>query len=207
MGANAGHPELPDLVAIFLFQQRNPGADEVPDASMCPWFTDQGFSYTSAVATFYAPSELSGANGMYRQRIHACPAWQNGPPRYDCVFAEKDPSLPGFRGLFVAQVLSLFSFTYRNVFYPCALVQWFVPIGDEPCSNTGMWMVAPEYDDGGDWLVSVIHLDSILRPAHLIGIAGNDFIPRDLHYTDSLSAFASFYVNKYSDYHAFRLAF
>ncbi|KIK78158.1 hypothetical protein PAXRUDRAFT_164734 [Paxillus rubicundulus Ve08.2h10] len=100
-----------------------------------------------------------------------------------------------------------FSFSYCNVFYPCALVQWFTPIGDEPCSNTGMWMVAPEFDDDGNRFVSVIHLDAILRPAHLIGIAREDRIPHNLHYTEFLSFFASFYVNKYSDYHAFKLAF
>ncbi|KIJ18236.1 hypothetical protein PAXINDRAFT_72124 [Paxillus involutus ATCC 200175] len=68
-------------------------------------------------------------------------------------------------------------------------------------------MVEPEYDDDGNRLTSVIHLDSILCSAHLIGISGEDLIPHNLHYTDSLSAFCSFYVNKYSDYHAFRLAF
>ncbi|KIJ59510.1 hypothetical protein HYDPIDRAFT_33120 [Hydnomerulius pinastri MD-312] len=87
MGANAGHPELPDLVAIFLFQQRNPGADEVPDASMCPQFTDRGFSYTSAVATFYAPSELSGANGMWM----VASEYDDGGDRLDLtVLGEED---------------------------------------------------------------------------------------------------------------------
>ena len=140
MGESIGHPELPDLVAIFLFQQRNPGID-IPEISECPKVFDQGYSYSSAVATFYAPSDLSGANGMHRQRIHASSSWRNGSPRYDCVFVEKDPTLPGFQGLFVAQVLLLFSFHYRNVYYPCALVQWFTSIGDEPCVNTRMWKV------------------------------------------------------------------
>ncbi|KIM60704.1 hypothetical protein SCLCIDRAFT_123606 [Scleroderma citrinum Foug A] len=144
---------------------------------------------------------------MHHQRIHACSSWRNGPPHYDCVFAEKDPSLAGFRGLFVAQVILFFSFSYRNVFYPCALVQWFSVIGEEPCPHTGMWMVEPEFDENEERAVSVIHLDSIMQPAHLIGIYGNDRIPCDFKHTDSLSAFAAFYVNKYSDYHAFQLAF
>jgi len=126
MGENIGHPELSDLVAIFLFQQRNPGID-IPEVSKCPKVLDQGYSYNSAVATFYAPSDLSGANGMHHQHIHASSSWRNGLPHYDCVFVEKDPTLPGFQGLFVAQVLLLFSFHYRNVYYPCALVQWFTP--------------------------------------------------------------------------------
>ena len=207
MGKSVGHPELPDLVAIFLFQQRNPNVDIIPDISQCPKVIDPGYSFSSATATFRAPSDLSGANGMHCQHIHASPSWRNHLPRYDCVFVEKDPTLPGFQGLFVAKVLLFFSFDYRNVKYPCALVQWFTSIGDEPCKSTGMWKVQHEYDEYGNHLVGVIHLDSILRAAHLIPIYGEEFIPHDLHYSDSLSAFASFYVNKYSDYHAFQLAF
>ncbi|KAI6104275.1 hypothetical protein F5141DRAFT_1189731 [Pisolithus sp. B1] len=206
MGQDIGHPELPDLVSIFLFQQRNPGVD-VPDISKCPKAIDPGYSFSSAVATFYAPSDFSGANGMHRQCIHASPSWRKGAPCYDCVFVEKDPTLPGFQGLYVAQVLLFFSFHYQNVHYPCALVQWFTPVGNELCINTGMWKVGHEYDEYGDHLVSVIHLDSILQPAHLIGIYGDEYIPPDLHYSDSLAAFGSFYVNKYSDHHAFGLAF
>ncbi|KIM57145.1 hypothetical protein SCLCIDRAFT_52741, partial [Scleroderma citrinum Foug A] len=63
MGQGVGHPELPDLVATFLFQQRNPGVD-IPDVSQCPNVVDPGYSFSSAVATFYAPSDLSGVNGM-----------------------------------------------------------------------------------------------------------------------------------------------
>ena len=68
-------------------------------------------------------------------------------------------------------------------------------------------MVEPEFDENGERVVSVIHLESIMQPAHLIGIYGNDHIPHDFKCTDSLSAFAAFYVNKYSYYHAFQLAF
>ncbi|KAI6097698.1 hypothetical protein EDD16DRAFT_1697820 [Pisolithus croceorrhizus] len=175
MGQDIGHPELPDLVSIFLFQQRNPGVD-VPDISKCPKAIDPGYSFSSAVATFHAPSDLSGANGMHCQCIHASPSWRNGAPRYDCA------------------IVLLFSLS--NVHYPCALVQWFTPIGNEPCNNTGMWKVEHEYDEYGDHLVT-----------HLIGIYGDEYIPPDLHYSDSLAAFGSFYVNKYSDYHAFGLAF
>ncbi|KAI6097715.1 hypothetical protein EV401DRAFT_2062149 [Pisolithus croceorrhizus] len=166
MGQDIGHPELPDLVSIFLFQQRNPG-DDVPDISKCPKAIDPGYSFSSAVATLYAPSDLSGAYGMHCQCIHASPSWRNGAPHYDCVFVEKDPTLPGFQGLYVAQVLLFFSFHYQN---------WFTPIGNEPFEH--------EYDEYGDHLVT-----------HLIGIY------------DSLAAFGSFYVNKYSDCHAFGLAF
>jgi hypothetical protein len=111
MGNSIYHPELPDLVAVFLFQQRNPGIEEIPHPSKCPQVIDRGYVYTSAVATFHASTELSGANGIYHQHIYASPLWRNGPPYYDCVFAEKDSSLPGFCGLFVGQVL-LFYFIH-----------------------------------------------------------------------------------------------
>ncbi|KIJ58479.1 hypothetical protein HYDPIDRAFT_171259 [Hydnomerulius pinastri MD-312] len=130
MGEEIGHPELSDLVAHFVYQNRNPNAEN-PDE--CPPILTRGYSYSSAVAVFYAPSDLSGVHGMYR-----------------------------FQGLYVAQVILLFSFSHRNIFYPCALVRWFNVIGDQSCSKTGMWMVEPEFDENGDRVVSVIHLDSIM---------------------------------------------
>ena len=118
MGNDIDHPELPELVSLFVYQQRNPEGVDFPQTY--PQILEKGYSYESAVATFYAPSDLSGVGGMHHQRIHACSSWRNGPPCYDCVFAEKDPSLAGFHGLFVAQVILFFSFSYWNVFYPCA---------------------------------------------------------------------------------------
>ena len=205
IGDAIGFPELPDLVAQFVFQQRNPQVADIPEN--CPHILEKAYSYKSAVATFHAPSDLCGIGGMQRQHIYASPSWRNGPPRYDCIFVEKNPSLVGFHGLFVAQMVLFFSFSYRNVFYPCALVKWFDVIGEEPCQSTGMWMVEPEFDENNKRVVSVIHLDSIMRPAHLIGIYGKDHLPHDFSHSDSLSAFAAFYVNKFSDYHAFQLAF
>jgi hypothetical protein len=95
----------------------------------------------------------------------------------------------------------------RSTAYPCALVTWFSVIGDEPCPDTGMWHVKPDFDENGKRTTSVIHLDSILRGAHLIGIAGEEFIPYWLKNTDSLEAFAAFYVNKFVDYHAHETIF
>ena len=205
IGNDIGHPELPDLIAQFVYQQRNPEVINIPQN--CPQILEKAYSYTSAVARFYAPSDHCGVGGMQCQRIHANSSWRNGAPRYDCVFVEKDPALAGFHGLFIAQVMLFFSFSHRNVFYPCAFVQWFDVIGEHPCPHTGMWMVEPECDEDGDRVVSVIHLDSIMQPAHLIGVYGRDPLPSNLKHTDSLSAFAAFYVNKFSDYHAFQLAF
>lgn len=203
---------LPELVGHFLYNQHNPNASiqaaDIVDVSVLPVIEGRVDVFNSAVATFRTPSDICGVNAMQRQRIHSCRSWYNGPARHDCVFAEKDPSLPGFQGLYVAQVILFFSITYCGQLYPCALVRWFAPISNEPCKSTGMWMVEPELDDdSSERLVSVIHLDSIMRAAHLIGVYGSQDIPHHLKHTDSLVAFSAYYVNKFSDYHAYEIAY
>ncbi|KAG1840904.1 hypothetical protein DFJ58DRAFT_718262 [Suillus subalutaceus] len=210
IGEQIGVPHLRDLVRQFLHDQRNPD-HPIPghemDVSLCPDFNGKVHIFHSAVASFYAPSDICGVNGMLRHVIRSAPTWHNGPACHDCVFIEHDSTLPGFQGLYVAQVILFFSFHFRGVDYPCALVRWFETIGDQPCPNTGMWMVEPEFDANGQRLTSVVHLDTILRPAHLIPVYGNHFIDHDIKCTDSLIAFAAFYINKFSDYHAFEIAF
>ena len=68
---------------------------------------------------------------------------------------------------------AFFSIRHNNATYPCALVSWFSTCGDEPCRDTGLWRVTPDYDGTGRRAMSIIHIDSILRGAHLMGIAGN----------------------------------
>jgi len=58
---------------------------------------DQGFTfdaedynvpivmYNSAVAKFYAPSNMLGIHGMRKERIRAIQKWRNGPGHYDIV--------------------------------------------------------------------------------------------------------------------------
>lgn len=70
-----------------------------------------------------------------------------------------------------------------------------------------MWIVEPEFKYDGGRETSVIHLDSIVRGAHLLGRGGTDFIPRHLRFTDTLSAFKAFYVNKFADHHSYEIAF
>ena len=111
------------------------------------------------------------------------------------------------RGLDVAQVLLFLSFTSHHIVYPCALVQQFVIVGDAPCSDTGMWIVKPKIEDNNTQVTSIIPVDSILRGAHLIGVYGEQFLPRNFSYSDSLAAFKAYYVNKFIDYHANEVAF
>ena len=69
-------------------------------------------------------------------------------------------------------------------------------------------MVDPDFR-GGRRALAVIHLDTVLRGAHLIGVSGSNFLPMDatFDFSKSLDSFHTFYVNKYVDYHAHEVAF
>jgi hypothetical protein len=144
---------------------------------------------------------------MRRERIRAIPAWRKGPGRYDCLFVVTDESLNGMRGLTIARVRLFLSFRHRDTTYPCALIHWYSHVGDKPDENTGMWIVAPEFCDDGTPFEGIVHIDCILRAAHLIGVYGDTFVPQRLTLHDSLDAFDSYYVNKYIDHNAFELAY
>jgi hypothetical protein len=113
------------------------------------------------------------------------------------------------QGLHVAQVLLFFSFAFDDIVYPCTLVHWFVPVNTEPDNVTGMWVVKPEYSgtSSGQQVVSVIHIDSVLRGAHLLPVFGPSFVSPEISYTDSLNVFQAYYVNKFIDHHAYEIAF
>ncbi|KAJ6621814.1 hypothetical protein B0H10DRAFT_2162891 [Mycena sp. CBHHK59/15] len=205
-------PDLVPLVRRFLYAQDNPDRNfDIPLANIpldnCPDAPSSIKVFPSAVAKFYAPSDQSGIAGMLRERIRAVRSWRGGAPRHDCVFVEGDPELPGFRGLIAARVLLFMSFKYRGITYPCALVTWFSAIGDEPCPDVRMWMVEPDLENRGQRVMDIIHVDTILRGAHLIGIYGDNFLPRHFKYSDSLDRFKAFYINKYADHHAHEIAF
>lgn len=81
-------------------------------------------------------------------------------------------------------------------------MEWFLPVGYEPDDDTGMWIVEPEFDENGQRPCEIIHLDSVVRSVHLIGVYGNSFVPLRFNASDSLDAFRAFYVNKFADYHS-----
>jgi hypothetical protein len=68
-----------------------------------------------------------------------------------------------------------------------------------------MWMVEPELDRRGERRMNIIHIDTILRGAHPIGIYS--FLPRHFKYSDTLDRFDAFYINKYAEHHANEIAF
>jgi hypothetical protein len=196
-------PDLHILIQRFLYDQLHldrPSLVDVP-LSSCPSPTGRIHLHLSAVATYYAPSDLSGIGGMRRERIRAIPSWRRGSARYDCVIVNSKPELPGMRGLDIARIFAFFSVNVNNTAYPCALAQWFSRMGNEPDADTGMWMVQPEEAR------AIIHLDCIVRAAHLIPAYGKDFLPPRFHFSRSLDSFLSYYVNKYADHHMFETVF
>jgi hypothetical protein len=71
-----------------------------------------------------------------------------------------------------------------------------------------MWIVQPDIDvSSGLPIRQIIHLDTIVRAAHLIGVYGDKFLPRKLTFDRSLDVFRAYYVNKFIDHHAFEIAY
>lgn len=203
-----GQPDLIDLIQQFIYDQQYPDHASSSDrAPVLPTFYGKMAVYSSAVATFHAPSDISGIGGMRREWIRANKSWRKGASRYDTIFINTDPSAEGMRGLDVARVRLFFSFFHEGVKYPCALVHWFTSVGDLPDDHTGMWVVKPETIDDGEPLASIIHINTIIRASHLLPIFGQNFVSKTISFTDTLDTFASFYVNKYIDHHAFEIAF
>ncbi|KAF4614058.1 hypothetical protein D9613_007679 [Agrocybe pediades] len=182
-------PLLPELLASFISRQL--------DLDHLPRVTGTVRVFPSAIATYYAPSDRSGVRGMFRERIRAVSSWRGGPGRYDTVFIVRDPSVDGFEGLLVGRVRLFMSVEHEKEKYPCALVSWYSTVGDTPCPETGMWVVEPDFDDDGQPLLEVVHLETILRSAHLMGKAGDKFIPRHLQFHNSLDAFKEYYHHTY----------
>lgn len=202
-------PRLPEMVRRFLFQQTRPDdprdVSEIPIAG-CPRYEGKISVFNSACSRFYAPSDISGIGGMRIEHICACPMWRNEAPRYDCVFVNIGSEDVGIRGLEVARIRAFFSFIYGGKTYPCVVVRWFNIIGDSPDEDTGMWMVRPACGTNNAPLYNIIHVDSIYRAAHLIPIYGRHFLRHDINLHNSYDSFRTFYVNKYTDHHAFELA-
>ena len=70
-----------------------------------------------------------------------------------------------------------------------------------------MWIVKLQIGLGRRRVTSVIHVDSILHSAHLIGVYREHHLSRDFKFTDTLDAFAAYYVNKFIDHHANEITF
>jgi len=123
----------------------------------------------------------------------------------ECVFVHMDPLAERMHALNVAWVQAFLC--GQGITYLCALVHWFSRVGDEVDEDTGMWVVEPDMDKIGAPIANIIHLETILHAAHLMGVAGEAFVPKTLTLDTCLDLFYSFYVSKFIDNHAFKMAF
>ncbi|KAI5982905.1 hypothetical protein EDD15DRAFT_2391024 [Pisolithus albus] len=208
LAVELGIPKLSRLIGQFLYEQLHRETVSSPThPRRLPVFTGPLKVFHSATATFVSPSDPSGIGSMRREMIRAIPTWHRGPARYDTIFVSTDDTANGMLSMEVARVLSFFSFVYTNGYsYPCALIHWFDRIADEPDELTGMWMVKPSFIEDGTKHLSVIHVDSIIRNAHLLPIFGQERVPPYINAHNSLDIYRSFYVNRFADHHAFELA-
>ncbi|KAG1727186.1 uncharacterized protein EDB91DRAFT_1061272 [Suillus paluster] len=145
---------------------------------------------------------------MHHELICCTPLWHWKHPRHDCVFVVEDQEKAGMRGMIIGQVKLFFSFAFKGVTYPCALIDRFSWMGRGPDSMTGMWKVKPEVSGQLRTRVqSIEHVDTILRSAHLIPVFGSGPLPDGFHFSYSLDVLNSYYVNKYADHHAHEIVF
>jgi hypothetical protein len=159
--------------------------------------------YASATATFYAPSDLSGRNGMHREIVRSTDLWYGKYTRRDTILARTGQPGDIMGGLRIGRVKRFIAFDWIGNTHSAALVEWFDPVGDALDPLTGMWKVRPAITLCGDRSVELIPLDIIARSCHLIPAYGDQWIPKDFHRSRSHTSFGVFYLNHYSDYHAF----
>ncbi|KAH9475672.1 hypothetical protein JR316_0011231 [Psilocybe cubensis] len=112
-------PRLQELTRHFLYDQlvsanadlqlHIPSNDTLPSLAGCTFRL-----FTSARAVYFAPSDLSGSNGLYYEMIRSTPSWHNGPARRDCVFiGNSDSDEDGFAGLHVARITTHMKSLFR----------------------------------------------------------------------------------------------
>ncbi|KAJ7752437.1 hypothetical protein DFH07DRAFT_868822 [Mycena maculata] len=200
--ALAGHicqPQFPELFRRFLHEELNGPPGDAPPVplNVCPIFAGHITVHHSAITRFYAPSNLGGAGGMYRERIHSNPNW-HGYPRRDTVLV--DVGGPVMHGLVIGRVLMFFSFSFVDRLFQCVLVNWLVPVGDAPDPDTGMWVVELERERNSPTF-AIINVNAIAHASHLIGVYSTTTLPEDFHFSDALDAFNTYFVNLYADHH------
>ena len=91
-------------------------------------------------------------------------------PRRDCVLLETELEMTGVRGLDVARVYLFFSFTLGEEEFECALVHEFCKSFTDPDPDNGLWVFEPDYGSDGHKIMSVVHIESIVRAAHLLPV-------------------------------------
>jgi hypothetical protein len=179
LAASIQQPSLPLALRQFLFLSRNPDSISAPPSlSDLPQFHGRVNLHYSALATFFAPSDLCGVRGMHQERIRSTPSWYDHP-RHDTVFVVLDDSLPGMEGMVIARVQLLFSFNYKSVDHIAHLSTGLSARTTNLIPDTGMWVVSLEKRNGKP-TTQVIDVKTIVRAAHLLPVFGGEKVPSDV---------------------------
>ena len=107
-------PLFPIALRRFLFHHNHSDLEQAPaNIEDLPSFEGEIKVYHSAIATYYAPSDICGAGGLHREFIRSTPSF-HGHERRDTVFVVLDESKKGMEGMEIGRVLLFFSFQYRR---------------------------------------------------------------------------------------------
>jgi hypothetical protein len=93
-----GEPNLPHLTQECVALQLGVSPNEIVLSN------SKTSVFHSAMATFFAPSDPSGAHGIRRECIHSTPSWRGCGPWHNCAFVIEDDTKPGMLGMMVVQV-------------------------------------------------------------------------------------------------------
>ncbi|KAH9983625.1 hypothetical protein BJV74DRAFT_776808 [Russula compacta] len=146
---------------------------------------------------------------MWQEYIQACPNWRNEGSCQDCVLIITNSDSVGFHGMDVAHIICFFTFSFQGHQYPCAVIHWFDCIDNTPHNSTSMWVVKPSMTAARQPKFAIIHINSIFHAAHLIPVfvAAPQLTPQGIHSYHSYDYFCLFYINKFTDHHAFAIVF
>ncbi|KAJ3994076.1 hypothetical protein F5050DRAFT_1576335 [Lentinula boryana] len=200
LGEHIKQPQLHNAIRHYLWGVQHGDSVQPTNIQACPPFASPISVFHSAIARFYAPSDVCGAGGMHSERIRSHPFWREEHARHDTVFVVTGDE-PSMLGLTVARVLLFFSFKFHDIVHECALVHWFRRVSEQCDNSTGMWIVQPEFDLRNQRTLEVVHVDSITRGCHLLPIYGSRALPEDFTYHYALTSFPAYYVNSYIDNH------
>ena len=67
----------------------------------------------------------------------------------------------------IGRVHLFFLFELGEEVYSCALIHFFSKSFDDPDPNNDMWIIEPDVDHNGYWIMSVVHVNPIIHATHL----------------------------------------
>ncbi|KAL0565589.1 hypothetical protein V5O48_016435 [Marasmius crinis-equi] len=199
LGHHISIPQFHTVLRRYLWSLTHPDVPPPPDTTQLPVLGSRIKVFHSAVAKFYAPSDICGAGGMHSERIRSHPEWRQLHARRDTLFVHTNQS-PLMGGYTIARAIMFFAFKFGGQKHECVLVNWFSRVGDAQDEDTGMWVVKPEFA-GSIRTLEVISIDSVARACHLLPVFGKRPLPEEFTYEYALTAFKAYFVNKHASVH------